>query len=346
MTSIKVIKPGMYTTVQDLGRIGYQEYGMPVSGSMDHFAHRLANLLVGNAQDEAVLEMTIMGGTYQFKEDAFIAITGADMNPKLNGKRQIGMWRAVSLKKGDQISFGAVKAGCRSYLAVAGGFDLPLVMGSKSTYVRGRLGGLNGRQLMKDDELSLNQRKRSEEELKGRFVQARSIPVYERSVELRVVLGPQEDFFTKKGIADFFSSAYQVSKEFDRMGYRLEGKKVEHESSADIISDGIVRGAVQVPGHGNPIIMLADCQTTGGYTKIAHVITTDLWKIAQLKSGDKIRFKAVDVGEAHEILKMQEQSINEIIDGFNCKRLKEDKDLRLCINNKAFEVKVNEVEIC
>ncbi len=346
MTSIRVMNPGMYTTVQDLGRTGYQQYGMPISGSMDHFAHRVANLLVGNAQNEAVLEMTIMGGTYSFEEDVFVAITGADMNPKLNGKRQIGMWRSVYLKKGDQITFGAAKEGCRSYLAAAGGFDVPLVMGSKSTYARGKLGGLNGRQINKADLLSINQSGKSQEDLIGRFVHARNIPVYEKEVVLRVVLGPQEDLFTRKGIADFFSSAYGVSKDFDRMGYRLEGKVIEHDSSADIISDGIVKGAVQVPGHGNPIIMLADCQTTGGYTKIAHVITTDLWKVAQLKTGDSIRFKAVDVSEAHEILKMQEQTIIEIIEGFHCKRLKEDKDLRLSINNKSFEIKVNEVKIC
>ncbi len=345
MTSIRVINPGMYTTIQDLGRTGYQQYGMPISGSMDHFAHRVANLLVGNAQNEAVLEMTIMGGSYSFQEDVFVAITGADMNPKLNGKNQIGMWRSVSLKKGDQITFGAAKKGCRGYLAVAGGFDVPMVMGSKSTYVRGKLGGFNGRQLNKDDLLIINESGKSEEDLHGRFVEASSIPVYETAVELRLVIGPQEDSFTRKGIADFFSSSYAVSKDFDRMGYRLEGKEVEHESSADIISDGIVKGAVQVPGHGNPIIMLADCQTTGGYTKIAHVITTDLWKVAQLKTGDSIRFKAVDVSEAHEILKMQEQSIIEIIESFGQKRLEEDKNLRLMINNKSFEVKINEVKI-
>ncbi len=346
MTSIRVIKPGMYTTIQDLGRSGYQEYGMPVSGSMDHFAHRIANLLVGNDQDEALLEMTLMGGTYLFEEDAVIAITGANMKPKLNGEKDIGMWRSVSLKKGDKLIFGAAKEGCRTYLAVAGGLDVPLVMGSKSTYARGRLGGFKGRQLMKDDQVSFNQSRISGQDLKGRFVQAGSIPTYETAVELRVVLGPQEDSFTKEGIADFFSSSYKVSKDFDRMGYRLEGKKVEHEASADIISDGIVRGAVQVPGHGNPIIMMADCQTTGGYTKIAHVISTDLWKIAQLKTGDRIRFKAVDVYEAHEILKEKEKGIIEIIEGFHCKRLKEDKDLRLSINSKLFQVKVNEVEIC
>jgi biotin-dependent carboxylase-like uncharacterized protein len=212
--------------------------------------------------------------------------------------------------------------------------------------VRGKLGGLNGRPLNKADLLGINKSEKSQEDLNGRFVPASSIPVYERAVELRVVVGPQDDAFTRKGIADFFSSTYDVSKDFDRMGYRLEGKEVEHESPADIISDGIVKGAVQIPGHGHPIIMLADCQTTGGYTKIAHVITTDIWKIAQLKTGDSIRFKAVDVSEAHEILKIQERSIIGIIEGFNCKRLKEDKNLRLSINNKSFEVKVNEVKIC
>ncbi len=343
MTSVRVINPGMYTTIQDLGRTGYQQYGMPVSGSMDHFAHRVANLLVGNAQNEAVIEMTIMGGTYAFDEDLFIAITGADMNPKLNGKNQIGMWRSVSVKKGDRVTFGAAKKGCRSYLAVAGGFDLPLVLGSKSTYVRGRFGGLEGRILNKDDLIRVKEKKQDNQNLNGRFIPAGDIPEYEKAVNLRVLLGPQENYFTRKGIADFFSFPYKVSKEFDRMGYRLEGKKVEHESSADIISDGIVKGAVQIPGHGNPIIMLADCQTTGGYTKIAHVINTDLWKVAQLKTGDTIRFEAIDISDAHEIFRKREQKILEMIEGFSHKRLKDDKDFKLNINSQSFEVKINEV---
>ena len=267
MPSIKVINPGMYTTVQDLGRMGYQQYGVSVSGSMDQFAHRLANLLVGNDQNEAVLEMTIIGGTYTFEEDVFIAITGADMNPMLNSKTSVGMWRIVSVNKGDQIMFNAAKNGCRCYLAVAGGFDLPEVLGSKSTYVRGKLGGFEGRTLKKDDVIHINETNEDSKDLIGRFVDAKFIPKYEEMIELRVVLGPQDDAFTKKGISDFFSGKYKVSNEFDRMGYRLEGKEVEHLSSADIISDGIVKGAVQIPGQGKPIIMLADCQTTGGYTK-------------------------------------------------------------------------------
>lgn len=344
MASIRVINPGMYTTIQDLGRRDYQQHGMPVSGSMDEFAHGIANLLVGNKQSEAVLEMTILGGTYVFEEDTFIAITGADMNPIINGKHSVGMWRAVHVNKGDQIMFNAVKSGCRTYLSVAGGFDVPEVLGSKSTYVRGKLGGFKGRQLKKEDMIPLNKSYNMSENLAGRFIDVGFIPQYKEMIELRVVLGPQDDAFTRQGIADFFSATYKVSNEFDRMGYRLEGKKIEHISSADIISDGIVKGAVQIPGHGNPIIMLADCQTTGGYTKIAHVISSDLPKIAQAKAGDQIRFVAIDISEAHDVLKEKEKIIDEIILQFSQRKLKEEKDLKLKINNQSFTVKINEIK--
>lgn len=344
LTSIRVVNPGMYTTIQDFGRTAYQQYGMPVSGSMDQYAHRLANLLVGNDESEAILEMTILGGTYSFNKETFIAITGSNMNPILNGITQVGMWRTVFVNKGDQIFFNAAKDGCRCYLAVAGGYDIPTVLASKSTYVRGKLGGFEGRPLKKEDVISLNKNIKYQKDLVGRFIKADYIFKYDTTIELRVILGPQEDAFSRKGIADFFSESYRVSNEFDRMGYRLEGKKIEHLSSSDIISDGIVKGAVQIPGHGNPIIMLADCQTTGGYTKIAHVISSDLWKIAQAKAGDYIRFRAVDIKESHEILKEQEQMITEIISDFKVKRLQEDKDIKLNINNKSYTVKINEIK--
>lgn len=344
MAFMNVINPGMYTTLQDLGRTGYQQYGMPLSGSMDAFAHRVANLLVDNAVDEAVLEMTILGGTFEFEQEAVIAITGADMNPMLNGETVVGMWRTLMIRKGDRLQFGASRSGCRCYLAVAGGVDIPKVLGSKSTYVRGHLGGFEGRPLKKGDTLPLNTLPSEAWHLKGRFVKAACIPAYDSDLELRVILGPQDDAFTRQGIADFFSATYKVSNEFDRMGYRLEGKKVEHLESADIISDGIVKGAVQIPGHGNPIIMLADCQTTGGYTKIAHVISTDLPKIAQAKAGDQIRFKAVDIQEAHEILRQQEVMLKEIEQDFRRKKLDEDRNLKLKINNQDFTVTVNEIK--
>jgi len=343
MASIKVINPGMYTTIQDLGRTGYQEYGVTVSGSMDQFAHRIANLLVGNNQNEALLEMTIMGGSFIFNSDTFISITGADMKVMLNNTNRLDLWRTIKIQKGDKITFGAVKNGCRSYLAIAGGFELPTIMNSKSTYVRGKFGGFKGRALKKDDEILLNNDICNEEELSGRFIDLKTVPKYNNKVNIRVILGPQDDEFSEEGISDFLNNPYKVSSEFDRMGYRLEGTEIKHLKTADIISDGIVKGAIQIPGKGQPIIMLADCQTTGGYTKIAHVISSDLWKIAQLKPGDEINFIKVDIKKAHEILKEQENTINNIIKGFDKQRLKVEKNLKIAINNKTFIVKVNEI---
>ncbi len=342
MAFIRVNNPGMYTTVQDLGRKDYEQYGMPVSGSMDQYAHRVANLLVGNKESEAVFEMTILGATYTFEEDTVISITGANMMPMLNNKTQVGMWRSILICKGDTIKFNGAKSGCRCYLAIAGGIDVPKVMGSKSTYVRAQIGGFEGRPIKKEDMIAISESELVQ--LNGRFINSKYIPKYDKKIELRVVLGPQDDAFTKNGIEIFFNSIYKVSNEFDRMGYRLEGKKIEHEKPADIISDGIVKGAIQIPGHGNPIIMLSDCQTTGGYTKIAHVISSDLWKIAQAKSGDEIRFKSIDVYESHEIFKKQEQSIEEIKLQFGLMKLEKDKNLKLMINNKSFTVKINEIK--
>ncbi|MBN2897313.1 MAG: biotin-dependent carboxyltransferase family protein [Clostridia bacterium] len=312
MTKLKVVNPGMYSTIQDLGRKSYQQYGMPVAGSMDDYAHRVANLLVGNAAEATVIEQTALGGVYQFTEKAVISITGGDMMPKRNGEESLKMWRTLVMHPGDTLSFGAAQNGFRCYLAVAGGFDVPTVLKSKATYVRGGLGGFEGRILKKGDEIAIGASTFVPMDLAGRFVRVSKIPTYEEQVTLHVILGPQEDCFTRKGIADFFGNVYTVSGESDRMGYRLEGEKVAHVSSADIISDGIIRGAVQIPGHGNPIIMLSDCQTTGGYTKIAHVITSDLWKVAQLKAGNCIRFKAVDIETAHELLKEEANIYREI----------------------------------
>lgn len=321
MSGLQVINPGLYTSVQDLGRKAYQAFGMPVAGSMDDYAHRMANLLLGNDEDAPLLEMTAFGGTYKFESQQIIAITGSDMKPILNGNIPVKLWRTQVVMAGDILTFSTCDTGFRSYLSVAGGFKLPQVMGSYATYTRGKLGGLEGRALEKGDVIPWNRSSLGPMDLLGRFIRVQYLPSYERTVHLRVVLGPQEDTFSYKGIADFFGNTYTVSNEADRMGYRLDGKKIEHVDSADIISDGIIKGAVQVPSHGQPIIMMADCQTTGGYTKLAHVISTDLWKIAQLKAGDKISFKAVRVEEAQEAYKERMATYRAVNEQFDQYRL-------------------------
>ncbi len=305
MEIFEVIQPGPLTTVQDLGRHGYQQYGVPVSGAMDNYALRVANLLVGNSEGEACLEITLLGLRLRVLKDAVVAITGADLNPMLNNS-SLPMWEAVMVGGGDTISFPRPKRGCRSYLAVAGGIDVPKVMRSRSTYIRSRIGGLEGRPLRAGDRLKSGKARPG---ILERKLPPQYIPEYQDQNELRVILGPQDDHFTENGIHSFLHSEYTISTQADRMGYRLEGPRIEHKAGADIISDGIPLGAVQVPGDGLPIVLLADRQTTGGYVKIATVITVDTPKLAQAKPGDKVRFLQITEEDAHRSLREYEQTI-------------------------------------
>ncbi len=299
-TAIQIISPGLLTTVQDDGRYAYQRFGMSISGVMDQFSSHVANFLVGNAPVEAVLETTLMGPSMEMQGDCVIAVTGADMAPQINGK-PVPMWQTLPVSKGMVLSFAALASGARSYIAFAGGIDLPEVMGSRSTYAKAKVGGLEGRPLRAGDVLRVNRLQKSLD-LKRIRVPEQHIPKYPAQQVLRVVLGPQDDYFTKEGIDTLCTAQYTVSKECDRMGYRLEGVPIAHKESADIISDGIMIGSVQVPGNGLPIILMADRQTTGGYTKVATVISTDLPKVAQAKAGDRFRFQVVSVEESQQIL--------------------------------------------
>ena len=305
MEIFEVIQPGPLTTVQDMGRYGYQQYGVPVSGAMDNYALRLANLLVGNSEGDACLEITLLGLQLRVLEDTVVAITGADLSPKLNGE-SLPMWEAVMVGRGDTLSFPWPKVGCRSYLAVAGGIDVPKVMGSRSTHTRSRIGGFEGRALCAGDRLSSGQ---AYPQILKRRLPSQYIPEYRNQSELRVIMGPQDDHFTEEGIRTFLGSEYTISTKADRMGYRLEGPPIEHKAGADIISDGIPLGAVQVPGDRLPIVVLADRQTTGGYTKIATVITVDINKLAQAKPGDKVKFTQIREEEAYQSLKEYEHTI-------------------------------------
>ena len=306
MEIFEVIQPGLLTTVQDLGRYGYQQYGVPVSGAMDNYALRVANLLLGNNEEEACLEITLLGLKLRVLEDTVVAITGADLSPLLNNS-SLPMWQAVAVSRGDKLSFPWPKRGCRSYLAVAGGIDVPRVMGSRSTYIKSHLGGHEGRPLRAGDQLKSN---KVSPRILGRKLPSPYIPEYRNQSELRVILGPQDDHFTERGIHTFLCSEYTVSTEADRVGYRLHGPCIEHKAGADIVSDAIPLGAVQVPGNGLPIVLLADRQTTGGYTKIATVITADIPKLAQAKPEDKVRFVQITEEEAHLFLKEYEQTIH------------------------------------
>lgn len=306
MEVFEVVQPGLLTTVQDKGRHGYQQYGVPVSGAMDSYALMVANLLVGNGEGDACLEITVLGPRLRILGDTVVSITGADLSPVVNNN-PLPMWEAVKVCSGDTISFGHPERGCRSYLAVAGGIDVPEVMGSRSTYVKSRLGGLEGRPLRSGDRLRAGE---TRGEISAKKLPPQYIPEYQAENELRVILGPQDDYFTEKGIQTFLHSEYMISIQADRMGCRLEGPPIEHKAGADIISDGVLPGAVQVPGDGLPIILLADRQTTGGYVKIAIVSTVDLPKLAQAEPGDRVRFLQVTEEEAYQLLREYDRTID------------------------------------
>lgn len=309
-TLLHLIEPGLLTTVQDRGRYGYQRYGVPVSGAMDEFALRMANVLVGNDQGAAALEITVQGPTIEFLAPTWIAITGADLSATID-ERTVSLWESVQVHAGSVLAFGDPRDGMRAYLAVRGGIDVPIVMGSRSTYLKGRFGGLQGRALRKGDRLSTLPPDRSEFVPK-RLPKNYTAPLYGGSHRLRVITGPQQDAFERGALSAFLGSRYKVSSQSDRMGYALDGPKIEHRDGADIISDGNPPGAIQVPGDGVPRILLADRGTTGGYTKIATVITSDLSKLAQALPAHAIAFRQVSLQEAQDALREREALIRSV----------------------------------
>ena len=293
--SVLVKTPGPLTTVQDEGRFFYQSSGIRPSGVMDGVAYEAANALVGNAKGEAVLEMTFLGATLEFQSASWFALTGADMQAKLDGV-PVERYRAVKAEAGQILAVGMAAVGCRGYLAVRGGFDVPLVMGSRSTDVSAKLGGFEGRALKAGDVLpTLPADDWTPTDL------CYEPPVYESEITVRVVPGPQQEYFTAAGVDTFFSAVYEISPNSDRMGLRLDGPEVESISGTDIVSDGIVFGSIQVPSGGVPIILMADHQTAGGYAKIGTVLSFDLPKLAQARPGDKVRFAKISAEDAQKL---------------------------------------------
>ncbi|MGZ5093628.1 MAG: 5-oxoprolinase subunit C family protein [Burkholderiales bacterium] len=295
---IVILDGGPQTTVQDLGRFGQLRYGIPPSGPVDGYAFVLANRLVGNSDSAAALECTVMGARFQVHVACAIAITGAEMPVTINGS-EAPRWNSVMVKSGDVIKLGAARAGVRTYIAFSGGVNVPAILGSRSTYLRGGLGGLEGRALRKHDRVSLLPAPLP----RTWRVAADRVPDYSTEPEIRVVLGPQTDRFSESGIAAFLNNSYEMLPQSDRMGARLRGERVSHRRGHDIISDGIALGSVQVAGDGQPIILLVDRQSTGGYTKLATVCSFDIGRVGQVKPGRSLRFRAVGVDEAHRLLR-------------------------------------------
>jgi biotin-dependent carboxylase-like uncharacterized protein len=287
---------GPQTTVQDLGRPGYLRVGIPPSGPMDREAFALANRLVGNPQAAAALECTLIGPRVELADERLVAVTGAEMAVTLNGA-EVPRWSGFRVRPGDVVKLGPARAGVRAYLAVEGGIATPPALGSRATYLRGQLGGLEGRAVRRGDVLPLGA---AADGRPGRL-RPELVPTYPDLVVARVVLGPQDDRFTAAGVAAFLAGPYELLPQADRMGARLRGPRIEHNRGHDVISDGIPLGGIQVVGDGQPIVLLVDRQSTGGYTKMATVCSFDIGRIGQLRPGQRVRFQRVSVAEAHAL---------------------------------------------
>jgi biotin-dependent carboxylase-like uncharacterized protein len=308
MDVFSVLTPGGYTTIQDEGRFGYQQMGIPVSGVLDAFAFHSANLLVANAKNSAVMEITVMGPRLEILSHADLAVTGAEIGLTLNDQ-PLETWTSFSVKPGDILDVQQVKSGCRAYLAVSGGIDVPQVMGSRSTYVGANLGGYQGRLLKAGDILKCGQGRRLAD---IRQIPADLIPAYPPEIAIRGIPGPQDDFF-QEGLEVIFQSDFMVSTKADRMGYRLQGPKIKIREGMpkSIISEPTMPGGVQIPADEQPIILMVE-QTVGGYTKIVTVISVDLAKVAQATPGDTIRFEKVSLETAHALYQEQQKKLQDL----------------------------------
>ncbi len=292
--ALSVIDPGVFSTVQDAGRRGYQRFGVAEAGAIDRASLRLANWLVGNDPEEAALELSLVGGSYECRaESCRVALTGAVMPADLGG-RPVPHCAALRLARGERLTLGPARRGARSYLAVEGGFDLAPILGSLSTHVRSGLGGLDGRALATGDSLPLR-RGSASPDAELRLSEPDWLPV---EGPVRIVFGPQDDHFTERARRDLVEQRFLVSGRSDRMACRLEGASIEHAGDFNIVSDAIANGSIQVTGTGSPVVLLADRQTTGGYPKIATVIAADLRLLGQRRAGEPVRFRSVTLEEA------------------------------------------------
>ncbi len=308
MEAFLVLSPGGHTTVQDMGRFGYQEMGIPVTGALDSFAPALANLLVGNSENSAILEITVTGPVLEVLATVDVAVTGADIGITVNDRPMLE-WQSIRLEKGDILSIRQVKKGCRAYLAVNGGIKVPKVMGSYSTYTGGKLGGFCGRILEKGDVLKSKTAKLLN---KPRFIPEKLIPDYLSNKMIHAIPGPQDFFFDAK-LDFFFGFDFLVTSKANRMGYRLKGPtiKIKDGMPKSIVSEPSMPGSVQIPADGQPIILLVE-QTVGGYVKIATVISSDIPKVAQAIPGDTLQFVKTDLKTAHQLYNKNQDEIKQI----------------------------------
>lgn len=327
--------PGPQTTIQDLGRYGFQNIGVPVSGPMDSFSFKAANTLLNNPLNFACLETTFLGPKLTAIDNAIIAVTGAKSLVKLNEK-QIQLWQPIEISKGDIISFESPEQGIINYLSVKGGFDSPLIMGSHSTYLTGKFGGQEGR-ILKTGDVLFKGTNSNDEYIKTSFLTGFDFVIPSNPLELRILISNSLNKFSRESIARLWESTYTISSNSNRIGYRLNGPSINHNGGADIISSGTEFGAIQIPGNGQPIILMADRGTTGGYSKIGSVISPDISKLAQAGPNHKINFRPVSLNEAHLILFSYEKAIKSLASTVSG----QDSNIRIMYDNKDFEINLN-----
>ena len=299
--SITILKSGVQTTIQDIGRYGYSHFGISSSGAADLFSFRLGNIIVGNPEELAGIEMTLLGGDFKFNSDAVIAITGSPFNLSLDSQ-EISYNQSIYVKKNQILSVGITKGGARCYLLVKGGIKTESYLNSKTTHVMSGLGGFMGRPLKKGDILEID---------KNNEINITNIPNNLDEIntsKIRINKGLQSSYFSDSTWAAFTSKMFTVSEVFSRMGIRLKGNPIHSSKGNEILTEGIPLGAIQVPGGGEPIISFVEHQTTGGYPKIANVISADLCKVGQLKPGDKFQFELISFEDA-EILRLEQEAI-------------------------------------
>jgi biotin-dependent carboxylase-like uncharacterized protein len=318
---LKVLDPGLLTTVQDLGRFGWYHIGMPPSGAMDNFSFRVGNLLIGNDEGVAGLEITYVGPTLEVTAETIIAVTGAEVSLHINDQ-PASLWQAHRVTTGDRLKLGNISRGARAYLCVAGGIDVPVLLGSRSTYMLGRFGGLEGRKLQAGDQLRLGPVKNSSNTALGRTLPRPLIPTPAKELEVRIVMGMCSYRVKDESLADFLASTWEVSTEADRIGYRLKGPTFHFKPGeqpfgagadpSNVVDLGYPVGSIQIPGGLEAILLLNDAVTGGGYTTIGTVIKADLDRIAQASPGSKVRFHAVGVGEALQARRARETRLSQV----------------------------------
>jgi len=321
--ALNIIRAGFLTSVQDLGRTGFRQFGVTTSGALDSFALRVANLLVGNDEGAAGLEITLGGLQLRFEDERIVAWCGGEFDVQI-GSRALPAGHVAHLQAGDELQFGLAQVGCRCWLGISGGIDVPVVLGSRSTDLRANFGGFEGRALRDGDQLSLGEFRQSEiATVAG--ISSWTAPhdwanPASRHPSLRFIRGVDWNRFNDVTIQRFTQQEFTVSPDSDRMGVRFDGSELKREVETDLISEAVAAGTIQVPPSGKPILLLGDCQTIGGYPKIAHVITVDLGIAAQLRAGDGVRFFEVSLQDGHRLLMERQRDLERFRIGLSLQR--------------------------